>query len=743
MTLRRLRLTAFAVAFAVLSAAAQGPQVDTTWTGQSSRATGFDAVRELSGRTQVVAYRQATNPRSLSGICDERTLAEEAARAIEQERFDRLPSRPSTPREVAQYVWTAYTLAQIRAYDGRMADSVARLEDARRVFDANRPLFDFPGADAFFDALIGVAELRRGELENCLAHPNAARCIFPITGEGQHTLTSGAEAAFAALTRSLARAPNDLESRWLLNVTAMTLGWYPDRVPAPYLIDPDRFASADQPARFVDVAPALGLDHTSRAGGVVMDDLDGDGRFDVAMSSVDPCEPLHVYFQTAAGSFEERTDSGIAEQLGGINLGQTDFDNDGQLDLFVMRGGWEFPMRNSLLRNEGGGRFTDVTEKAGLVDVPHQTHSAAWADFDRDGWLDVFVGHERTRSKLFRNNGDGSFADVTDAARLDHYAIVKAAAWGDYDRDGYPDLYLSVFDGPNVLFHNQGDGTFRNVTQGMGVSEPFLSFPAWFFDYDNDGWPDLFVASFVYSVVEVIKPYLGLAPVADTSRLYRNVGGRKFEDVTADVGLDRAMMAMGANFGDIDNDGWLDIYLGTGAPSYAALVPNLMFHNQQGERFSDVTTSTGTGHLQKGHAIAFGDIDDDGDQDILENMGGFVPGDAYPKALFRNAGNANHWLKIALRGVKTNRAAIGARLTLTVISSTGTERRISREVSTGGSFGASPLVQHIGLGDDVGAVRLEVYWPVSDSTQSFDDVPEDTRIAITELEDSFEVIAGR
>ena len=191
---------------------------------------------------------------------------------------------------------------------------------------------------------------------------------------------------------------------------------------------------------------------------------------------------------------------------------------------------------------------------------------------------------------------------------------------------------------------------------------------------------------------------MGLPPQAETMRLYRNNRQGGFQDVTAESGLARVVPAMGANFGDVDNDGFLDMYIGTGAPSYAALVPNVMFRNDGGRRFIDVTAASGTGHLQKGHGVAFGDVDGDGDDDLLANMGGFVPGDAYWKALFANPGTANRSLGVRLVGAKSNRAAIGARITAHVRQPDGTLAERHRVVTSGGSFGASPYTQRIGLG---------------------------------------------
>lgn len=188
---------------------------------------------------------------------------------------------------------------------------------------------------------------------------------------------------------------------------------------------------------------------------------------------------------------------------------------------------------------------------------------------------------------------------------------------------------------------------------------------------------------------------------------------------------------MGSNFGDLDNDGFLDFYLGTGEPDLATIVPNRMFRNDGGKRFQDVTTSGGFGNLQKGHGVSFGDIDNDGDQDIYENMGGAVSGDLYSNVLYENPGHGNHWVTLKLQGVQSNRAAIGARIRVVVNSATG-EHNYYKTVGTGGSFGASPLRQEIGLGQAQSINRIEIFWPRTGKTQVVPHVAMDHFYKITE-----------
>jgi hypothetical protein len=716
-------------------------QQDQSWNRRVKGAGDYQIVLEVSGRAETGIFFKMPDPLDLRAICNAKRESERRALVSSEGYLNSLKQATDRSRFEIQIIQLEKELGQLYAYFGEMGRSVEHFEAAYQLFLSSLPRHpEFAHDKIFIEEMLGVAWMRRGELENCVHNHNAETCIFPLSKAAQHKHTSGSEKAIEYFKKHLANRPNNLEVRWLLNLAYMTLGKYPRAVPAAYLIPPSALASKDKIGKFIDVAASLGVDQVGVAGGAIMDDFDNDGFADIVISTVNACDSLRYFHNNGDGKFSDWTEkANLADQLGGINCVQTDYNNDGRLDIFVMRGGWEFPMRNALLKNNGDGTFTDVTQASGLLSAGHRTHSVAWADYDNDGWLDVFIGHEESPSQLFRNRGDGTFEDVTPKAGVGRTAFTKGTTWGDYDNDGFADLYVSNYGEENFLYHNNRDGTFSEVGKKLRVEKPLMSFPTWFFDYDNDGWLDLFVASFVPSVTEVARGFLGMNPQAETMKLYRNDGHGGFQDVTTEVGLNRVVPTMGANFGDLDNDGFLDFYLGTGAPSYAALMPNYMFRNQGGKNFVDVTAATGTGHLQKGHGVAFGDPNNDGNQDIFANIGGFVPGDAYNKVLFANPGNDNNWISIKLEGVKTNRPAIGAKIKLTLVDATGQKSLRYREVNSGGSFGASSLIQEIGLGKAKQIETLEILWPGGKTHQTFNNVRANQFIEIKETAPEYRV----
>lgn len=600
---------------------------------------------------------------------------------------------------------------------------------------------------------LGVAYLRLGETENCRLQHTPESCILPIRGSGIHILPEGSQRAleyFEAVLRNVAsESPLYFEALWLFNIAHMTLGQHPDGVPAEYLIPSQAFAAAEAFPRFANIAAQLGLDTVSLSGGAVADDFDGDRYLDLLVSTSDAAGQMRFFHNSGDGTFADRTtEAGLNGLRGGLNMVQADYDNDGDIDVLVLRGAWfgaEGQHPNSLLRNEGDGTFVDVTFAAGLGQEHYPTQTASWADYDNDGDVDVYIGNESTDeffspSQLFRNSGDGTFVDVAAAAGVINDQFTKAVVWGDYDNDRLPDLYVSNLGGPNRLYHNKGDGTFANLAGSVGVAGPLQSFSAWFWDYNNDGALDLFVASYAAGVDAVAASYLGRPFKVERTRmrLYRGDGHGGLMEVGKEHNLLHPTKPMGANFGDIDNDGYLDFYLGTGDTDYNYLMPNLFYRNSGGMGFVDVTTAGGFGQLQKGHSIAFADFDNDGDQDVFAQMGGAYLGDSYNDSLYENPGFGSRWLAVKAVGTRSNRAAIGVRLRVDIIEG-GERRSVYKHVNSGGTFGANPLRQTIGLGQASQIERLEVYWPTTDATQVFTEVPLDAFIEVVEEREQFTV----
>jgi len=590
---------------------------------------------------------------------------------------------------------------------------------------------------------LAFAYFRLGEIQNCSTSHNADSCLFPVQGKGVHQQRLGmTEAAklYAELLSDPGTDPeNALSYRWLLNISYMTLGRYPDEVPRRWLIPPDAFKSDGEIGRFHDVAAERGVSEFGVAGGVILEDFDNDGHLDLMISHMGVRDQLQYFHNNGDGTFTRMTEqAGLKGIVGGLNLVQADYDNDGCIDVFVPRGAWlhdhgQFP--NSLLRNNCDGTFTDVTAAAGLLSY-YPTQAAAWADIDNDGFLDLFVGNEIDRERvkwpagaknfeLYLNNRNGTFTEVGAASGIRLEGMIKAAVWGDYDNDGWQDLYVSILGRPNHLFRNlgakSGGAKFADVTAQAGVAEPLMSFTCWFWDYNNDGWLDLFVSGYSATMPDMVREYIGEKDRAkgERPRLYRNNKDGTFTDVSREARLDRLLLTMGANFGDLDNDGYLDFYLGTGAPPLTTLVPNRMFRNDRGRTFQDVTTSGGFGNLQKGHGVAFGDLDNSGNQDVVEVMGGAYSSDKYWTSIYKNPGHGNHWIKLRPVGETSNRFAVGARIRIVVPGENGASREIFSVVSSGGSFGAQSLRPHIGLGKATSIDLLEIRWPGSGVLQQF------------------------
>ncbi len=503
--------------------------------------------------------------------------------------------------------------------------------------------------------------------------------------------------------------------QWLLQVAVDQI-----RGPKPLLPKNYYFPFAESPSvpglAFEDMAPALGVDRLDGNGTCSWGDFDGDGDLDLFLAG---SGTFMAVFRNDGGKFVEVTEAvGLGKVPSGYSLNLIDYDNDGRLDLYVSLNGWSGPMKNRLFHNEGG-RFVDVSAKSGADDAG-SGFTAMWGDLDNDGWLDFVVANgvlkDGSVPQIYRNNRDGTFTNMTRAAGIKEPADYGAigVALGDYDKDGDLDILVNGLGGaPNRLYRNQGNWQFVDVAAKAGLSQPgHNGFVCFFLDYNNDGWPDVLTTSLApwVDVVEGLKA--GFAPRTlhpDATRLFRNKGDGTFEDVTLKAGLGAPMGVMGAGVADLDNDGWVDLYFGTGDPQMTRLEPNRLFHNNGNGTFSDVTRAVGLARPgNKGHGVSFADIDNDGDLDLYAQLGGHYPGDHARNAFYKNLkGNQNHWLQVELRGVKSNRFAVGAQLTLRA-----GDLQIYREVKGSEGFGSTdPYLAHFGLGARETVDALEIRWP--------------------------------
>jgi hypothetical protein len=531
--------------------------------------------------------------------------------------------------------------------------------------------------------------------------------------------------------------------------------------------------------QFVDVAQEAGLTtpnvwggihHKSyiieaKGSGIAFFDYDQDGWIDIYLTNGTRLDAhwlpgqaptTQLYHNNRDGTFTDVTAKSGLGRTGwqtGVCVG--DYDNDGWDDLFC--GFWG---HNILFHNNGDGTFTDVTKKAGLwKDEVRWGTGCTWLDFDRDAFLDLFVANyivlDLTKvpapgetmycqwkgfpvmcgprglpggmNILYHNNGDGTFTDVSKQAGIlepgPRYAI--SAVSYDFDNDGWPDIYVAVDSGPSILFHNKHDGTFEDIAVMGGCAfnedgREQAGMGVGVGDYDCDGWLDIYKTNFS----------------ADTSDLYHNNGDGTFTDVTfmAGVGLDTEDVKWGCGFIDYDNDGWLDILQVDGHvyPSVdlhdtgqTFMEPRVVYRNLGNGKFKDVSKEMGPGitarHSSRG--CAFGDYDNDGDIDVVVNNMNEIP------SLLRNdGGNKNNWIKVKLIGTKCNRTAIGVRVRVVI----GKHTQIG-EVHCGTSvMSQSDLRLHFGVGNAQKIDRLEVKWPTTQKTETFTDLDPNQILTIKE-----------
>ncbi|MBK9166206.1 MAG: VCBS repeat-containing protein [Bryobacterales bacterium] len=535
--------------------------------------------------------------------------------------------------------------------------------------------------------------------------------------------------ALRSADAALAAKPDNQRIRLWLWHCAQKAGGYPDTVP-PERRMTVKAGYAKPSVVFEDIAAKVGLDKTSAGRGLAVFDYNNDGHLDVLISAAHA--GCSLFRNNGDGTFTDVSiGSGIDNCVNGFVVAVGDYNNDGFQDVYITRLGF-YLGEGELWRNNGDGTFTNVTEQAGLKCWgPHFV--ATWADYDNDGFLDLFITNNlggmfdrKTHNLLFHNNGDGTFTEVSEKAGLKTIWPTIGACWGDYNNDGLPDLFLSNAMGRSQLYRNNGDGTFTDVSEEAGIDGFSIGSTSFWFDFNNDGWLD--IVQFQWSDHEDMAYTMEHGegpPDGRPAKLYRNNGDGTFTDVGREVGLNGCWGTMSGNAGDFNNDGWLDLVFGNGSPRMDRVEPPIL-HEFDGQRFRNVSFAAGMPFTGKGHGGNFADLMGDGRLCMLMASGGAYPGDLLTTGVFQPKELPGNYINIRLTGTKSNRDAIGARLCLEAGG-----RKQYREIGGGTNFGCLPFEQHFGLGNIANIEALEIRWP-SGLRQRLESLPVNKTIRIVE-----------
>ena len=446
---------------------------------------------------------------------------------------------------------------------------------------------------------------------------------------------------------------------------------------------------------FSDVTAEAGVGDAGYGVGAAWADFDGDGYLDLYLVNLGQSNKL--YLNNGDGTFADVTvRAGVGDSGDGVGCAWGDYNNDGRLDLFVSNR----PGSNRLYRYNGDTTFTDMAPQFGMSDPSGLGESVAWGDYDNDGFIDLYKMRMQQSNMLYHNLEGEDFEDVTSIAGVGHAGTGEGTSWCDYDDDGDLDIYATNASGYNLLYRNNGDGTFSECSDSAGIRDYGASYGCAWGDYDNDGDFDLYVGK------------------NGANRLFRNSGDGTFAEVAAEAGVDYAGWTLGVAWADYDNDGWPDLHLAVHQGD------DVLYRNLGDGTFQDVTDRAGVHNYYNARGNVWGDFNNDGFLDLY-----VVNHDGAQNILFENGGNENHFLSIDLIGEQSNRAGIGAK----VVCVAGDLRMMS--VVDGGSGFASQnsLPVEFGLGENVAAESLFVFWP-SGIVDILTDIQADQFLSITESE---------
>jgi len=528
--------------------------------------------------------------------------------------------------------------------------------------------------------------------------------------------------------------PTDVRYRWMLNVLTILAGQPEKSIPNEFRLTLP--PSARSSFRFQDVTAEAGVGRLALGRGAAWGDFDNDGREDILVGA--ERAPFRLLHNLGNGKFEDVAPRlGLIDPVGlGCYAAQfIDYDNDGYEDIFLSSNGWGGGGRLFLFHNDQAKHFTDITASAGFGGSVN-AFGSSWADYDDDGRPDLAVATgivdppDGDRLRLFHNEGGGKFREVGQDAGLSQKAKWISVCWGDYDGDGRQDLLANSFNAGCFLFRNMGNGRFEDVSVNAGVRNSHHTYTAEFLDYNNDGRLDLFVSTYPEGDLKgMIDDKISGAAVPSDQRqlLFQNNGDGTFTNVAGKAGITGWYGAMSSQVADVDNDGYPEIFLGTGNPALDWTEPKALFHNDGKGHFVDIARSANLIHYGMLHGIVFSDYDDSGNLSLFGSFGGFYWGTRETSRLYRNLGCGNHALEVRLVGTRSNRNAIGAKVTAVVKG-----RHIFNWINGGNGFGTlNSRVVHIGLTQDSKVDLLQIDWP-SGLHQSFQNVDAGQRIEIVE-----------
>jgi tetratricopeptide (TPR) repeat protein len=540
--------------------------------------------------------------------------------------------------------------------------------------------------------------------------------------------------------------PLEVRYKWMLRAQTIMAGLPESSIPIEYRLHTP--PSAPSPVHFVDATASAGVENFALGRGVAWGDFNRDGRDDLLVCA--ERSPFRLFQNLGNGRFLDVAKKwGLIDPVGLGCYAATfvDYDNDGFEDIFLTSNGWGGTNRLFLFQNENGRRFADVTKRAGLGE-PINAFGASWADYNNDRNVDLAVAPgiaqpKGRRLRLFRNNGDGTFSDVSLHACLTKMAQWISVCWGDYNGDGLPDLFAVSFDKGCSLYQNQGNGQFKDVSKQAGIECPDASYTCEFMDYNNDGYPDVFVSTYPWKGVNwgdlksMVEHQISGAPGPFAARqlLFRNNGNGTFTRVSEQAGIIGLHGGMSSQVADVDNDGRPDILLGTGNPQLDWTEPKVLYHNNENGHFTNIAASAGLNNFGMLHGIAFSDYNDSGNLSFYGSFGGFYWGSRDKAHLYKNNGSGDHALEVHLVGTRSNRDSIGTRLVARV-----DKRTVYKYLDGGTGFGSmNSRIIHVGLGTTDIVDSLEVDWP-SGFRQTFNHVPGDRRITIVEGQSNFRTI---